>query len=191
MKAAAAVQPRFFPTAREWGEWLARHHRTATELLVGLHKAASGRPSMTWSESVDEALCAGWIDGVRKGLNAESYTIRFSRRKPGSIWSKVNIAKAEALAAAGRMHPAGTAAYRQRTAARSGIYAFEQGALELDAASRREFMGHRGAWDFFTAQAPSYQKKIIWRILRARQPATKARRLAAAIAASKQGERLP
>jgi uncharacterized protein YdeI (YjbR/CyaY-like superfamily) len=191
MKAGAAAAPRFFATARAWGEWIARHHLAETELLVGFHKGASGRPCMSWSESVDEALCGGWIDGVRKPIDAQSYTIRFSRRKPGSIWSKVNIAKAEALIAAGRMHPAGLAAYQRRTAARSGIYSFEQGPLALDPASLREFQTHRAAWDFFLAQAPSYRKKIIWRILSARQPATRARRLAAAIACSQKGERLP
>ena len=191
MKAVAApLQPRFFATAADLGAWLARHHQTETELLVGIYKGRKGATGMSWSESVDEAICVGWIDAVRGSIDAKSYSIRFCRRKPGSIWSKVNIAKAEALTAAGRMHPAGTAAFERRTAARSGIYSFEQAPVELDAASRREFMAHRAAWDFFTAQAPSYRQKIIWRILSARQPATRARRLALAIAASQRGERL-
>ena len=118
--------PRFFASPAAFRAWLHANHDRATELVVGFHKKGSGRPSMTWPESVDEALCYGWIDGVRHSLDDESYTIRFTPRKPKSIWSNVNIAKAEALLQAGLMAPAGIAAWKWRHSARSGVYSFER-----------------------------------------------------------------
>ncbi len=184
------MPPRFFNSAADWREWLAVHHASETELLVGLRKRSSGPPGMTWSESVDEALCFGWIDAVRGGLDETTYSIRFTARKSGSIWSNVNIAKAEALIAAGKMTEAGLTKYRKRKAGKSGIYSYEQGAAELDPAATAKFQKDLAAWEYFLAQAPSYRKKVIWSILRARQPATREARLTRLIEASRQRRRL-
>jgi len=184
------VAPRSFATAAAWRQWLAAHHGHEPELLVGFHrrKAAQG---LSWSESVDEALCFGWIDAVRRRVDATRYCIRFVPRRPGSIWSKVNIAKAEALIAAGRMAPAGLAAYRQRTAARSGVYSFEQGEVALDPAHRAALEAAPGAAAFFAAQPPWYRKKAAWWVQRAQRSATRARRLARLVELSALGRRLP
>jgi uncharacterized protein YdeI (YjbR/CyaY-like superfamily) len=184
------MRPRIFVTAREWRDWLAVHHGSETEMLVGFRKIASGLPSMRWPESVDEALCFGWIDGVRKSIDESTYCIRFSPRKPGSIWSRVNIAKAEALIAAGKMTPAGLEKYRDRSAKRSVVYSFEQGAVEMNPKMRKAFRVHRRAEKFFLVQAPSYQKRMVWWIISARRAATFEGRLARLIAASDRGERL-
>src|SRR3954447_19335409 len=120
------ADPVFFESPREFYDWLESHHESETELLVGFHKKATGKPSMTWSESVDQALCFGWIDGVRRSLGDESYTIRFTPRKPGSTWSKVNVAKVEELERNGLMRPAGRRAFDARTEHNTGIYSFER-----------------------------------------------------------------
>jgi uncharacterized protein YdeI (YjbR/CyaY-like superfamily) len=175
------VEPRYFETAAEWREWLEANHSGESELLVGMHKSGSGRRSMTWPESVDEALCFGWIDGVRRSLGEAGYTIRFCVRKEGSIWSRVNVAKAQALIEAGRMKPAGRGKFEARQAGRSGVYSFEQKSVDLDAESKAKFMARAKAWRFFQKQAPSYRKKIIWWIGSAKRAATRDRRLAKAI----------
>jgi uncharacterized protein YdeI (YjbR/CyaY-like superfamily) len=183
--------PRFFPTPADFRAWLDANHERATELLVGFHKKDSGLPSITWPESVDEALCYGWIDGVRRSLGETSYTIRFTPRKKRSIWSNVNVAKVEALIEQGRMMPAGLAAYALRDPARSGIYAFEKETASLDAESERQFRRDRKAWSFFQKQAPSYRQVVIHYVTSARKPETRARRLAALIEHSALGERIP
>ena len=184
------MAPKFFPTSGEWREWLVANHAKETELLVGFYKRDAGRPSMTWSESVDEALCFGWIDGVSRSLDKWSYTKRYSVRKAGSIWSKVNIAKAEALIAQGRMTAAGLAKFRARSAARSGIYAFEQGVLELDENSAVALKQTPGAWEFLQSQAASYRQKVIWWIATAKQASTRQKRLAKLIEASANRQRV-
>lgn len=183
--------PRFFATPAAFRAWLDEHHERATELIVGFYKRGSGRPSITWPESVDEALCYGWIDGIRRSLDAESYTIRFTPRRKGSIWSNVNIAKVEALLAAGRMRPAGVAAWERRDPAKSGIYAFERDAAAFDEASERRFRRARAAWAFFQAQPPGYRRLATHWVVSARRADTRARRLESLIVHSARGERLP
>ena len=184
--------PSFFRTPAEFRHWLDAHHYRATELVVGFYKRDSGKPSITWPESVDEALCYGWIDGVRRSLGDESYTIRFSPRKPTSIWSNVNIAKVEALLAAGRMMPAGLVAWEKRDPAKSGIYAFERReAAAFDVESERRFKRNRAAWIYFQAQPPGYRRLATHYVVSAKRPETRARRLAALIEHSARGERLP
>ena len=167
------------------------HHSTAAELWVGFYKVGCGKPSMTWPESVDEALCFGWIDGVRKSIDAERYMIRFTPRKPVSIWSNVNIAKVEKLLAGGRMAPAGLAAWQRRDEKRSGIYAFERKAASLSAEQLQLFRKNERAWTFFESQAPSYQRVAAHYVCSAKREDTRNRRLAALITHSAQGERLP
>jgi uncharacterized protein YdeI (YjbR/CyaY-like superfamily) len=184
--------PRFFATAGAFRAWLCGNHDRSSELLVGFYRKGSGKRSITWPESVDEALCYGWIDGVRRSLDDDSYTIRFTPRKPRSIWSNVNIAKVQALLAVGRMMPAGVAAWERRDPARSGIYLFERSdTVAFDAAATRQFKANRAAWTFFQAQPPGYRRLATHYVVSAKRPDTRARRLAALIAHSASGERLP
>ncbi|MCA0376578.1 MAG: YdeI/OmpD-associated family protein [Gemmatimonadetes bacterium] len=185
------MTPTFFASATEFRAWLVAHHVTATALLVGFHKAGTGVPSMTWTESVREALCFGWIDGVRRRIDDATYSIRFTPRKPGSIWSAVNVRHAEELIAAGRMLPAGHAAFEARQAHKVGVYSFEQGAVELPATYRATFARHASAFAWFEAQAPSYRKAAVWWVITAKQEATRRRRLETLIACSANAERLP
>ncbi|MEQ1605833.1 MAG: YdeI/OmpD-associated family protein [Pyrinomonadaceae bacterium] len=184
------MEPKFFANQQKFRDWLAKNHETETELLVGFHKVASGKPSMTWPESVDQALCFGWIDGVRKRIDDESYSIRFTPRKAGSIWSAVNIKKVEDLTEAGLMQPAGIVAFDKRTEAKSKIYSYEKEASDLSPEFEKQFRTNRKAWEFFTSQAPSYQKVMIHHIMDAKQEKTRASRLAATIAASEEQRRL-
>jgi uncharacterized protein YdeI (YjbR/CyaY-like superfamily) len=171
------VSPTFFETAAAFRSWLEANHASVPELLVGFRKVGSGLPSMSWPESVDEALCFGWIDGVRKRIDDESYTIRFTPRRAGSIWSLVNISKVEQLVAQGRMRPPGFTAYEGRTEKRSGIYAFEQGQpAELSVAEVRGFKKNKIAWNYFEAAPPSYKKVMLHWIVGAKQAATRERR---------------
>ena len=157
---------------------------------MGFYKKGSGRPSLTWPESVDEALCYGWIDGVRKSVDAESYTIRFTPRKVDSYWSAVNTARVAELTKAGRMAPPGAAAFARRDAKRTQRYAYERTAAELSAADRKRFQADPAAWTFFRAQAPSYQRVVTWWVVSAKKDETRRRRLEALIAASARGKRL-
>ncbi|WP_291910976.1 YdeI family protein [Chitinophaga sp. CB10] len=185
------MKPTFFATAAAFRQWLEKNHDTATELLVGFYKTSSGKPSMSWPESVDQALCFGWIDGVRKSIDEESYMIRFTPRKPGSIWSAVNIKKMEELTAKGLMRPAGKAIFEKRKEGKTNKYSHEQKeAVALDKESEKLFKANKAAWKFFTSQPPSYQKVIIWLIVSAKQPATKLKRLNEAIEASAAGEKV-
>jgi uncharacterized protein YdeI (YjbR/CyaY-like superfamily) len=190
---AAPIEPVFFATPAAFRAWLDANHATARELLVGFHRKGSGRPSITWPESVAEALCVGWIDGVRRSVDDERYTIRFSPRKAGSTWSAVNIALMERLLAEGRVREAGRRAFERRTTARSGIYAYEQDhdAVAFDAESERRFRSHRAAWAYFQARPASYRKTAIWRVMSAKRPETRARRLAELIACSAEGRTIP
>ena len=186
-----SAEPRFFATAAAFGAWLADHAGTDAELLVGFHKVDSGRPSMTWPQAVDEALCVGWVDGVRKRIDAHSYQIRFTPRKATSTWSAVNIDRVAALAAASRMQPAGLAAFGRRLEHKSRTYAYEQdGSAALSAEEALVFRARPAAWAFFEAQAPSYRHKAVWRIVSVKRTQTRASRLAALIEASSQGRRV-
>jgi uncharacterized protein YdeI (YjbR/CyaY-like superfamily) len=183
--------PMFFATPGDLRTWFAERHADASNLAVGFYKKASGRPSITWPEAVDEALCVGWIDGVRRTIDEVSYQVRFTPRKPRSNWSAVNVARFEALDAAGLVTPAGRRAFEARAPERTGVYSYEQRqAAALDAEQEQEFRTVPGAWEFFTAQAPSYRKTITWWVVSAKRPETRAKRLAALIAESAQLRRL-
>lgn len=186
------VPPVFFASGEEFRAWLARHHATATELWVGFHKRHTRRPSLTWPESVDAALAFGWIDGIRKTLDADAYVIRFTPRKRGSVWSNVNITKAEALIQAGLMHPAGLRAFEARDEEKSGIYSFEQRQHpQFSPAERKEFRANVAAWTFFQAQPPGYRRLTTHWVVSAKRSETRARRLHALIADSAAGLRIP
>jgi uncharacterized protein YdeI (YjbR/CyaY-like superfamily) len=184
------MTPTFFSKQSDFRKWLAKNHKKETELLVGFYKVGSGQPSMTWSQSVDEALCFGWIDGVRKSIDKDSYTIRFTPRKTTSIWSGINIKKIEALTKAGLMQPAGLEIFKHRKESKSRIYAFEKETLTLSPKFEKKFKANKKAWDFFIAQAPYYKKIIVHRIMTAKQEATQLRRLEVAITASENQKRL-
>lgn len=182
------MKPRFFATSEEFRAWLEEHHADATELWVGYYKKGSGRPSLTWPESVDEALCFGWIDGVRKSIDAESYAIRFTPRRAGSTWSAVNIKRVQELKELGRMTPAGLEAFAARAEERSGIYAYEQrGGAELGEEFEALFRAHAEAWAFFQAQPAGYRKTATWWVVSAKREETRRKRLATLIADSASG----
>ena len=184
----ALMKPTFFATPSEFRDWLAEHHDKSQELWVGFYKKGSGRPSITWPEAVDEALCFGWIDGVRKSIDDISYAIRFTPRKPRSIWSAVNFKRATELTNLGLMHPAGLKAFEERTEEKSGIYAYEQkDAATLDAASEQQFRANKPAWDFFQAQPAGYRRTAIWWVISAKKDETRRKRLATLISDSEHG----
>ena len=183
------MEPTFFETPADFRKWLQAHAAHKTELLVGFYKTGSGKPSITWPQSVDEALCFGWIDGVRKSLGPESYTVRFTPRKPTSIWSGINIKKVAELTEKGLMQPAGIAAYAKRKEERSAIYSFEVDAMELKPEYQQQFKANKKAWEFFQAQAPWYKKTSFHRIMTAKQEKTQQSRLEALIKVSEKGER--
>jgi uncharacterized protein YdeI (YjbR/CyaY-like superfamily) len=184
------VTPRFFKTPTAFRKWLTTNHAKSKELWVGFYKKDSGKPSITWPESVDEALCFGWIDGIRKSLDHESYVIRFSPRKPNSIWSAVNIRNVERLIKEKRMESPGLTAYAARKEYRSGIYSYEQRPVELVEPYARIFKRHKTAWKFFQVQPPSYRKMMNWFIVSAKREETRLQRLDRLIEASAKGERL-
>ncbi|MEP7380179.1 MAG: YdeI/OmpD-associated family protein [Gemmatimonadota bacterium] len=181
---------KYFASADAWREWLAAHHQTESELLVGFHKAATGKPRMTWAESVDEALCHGWIDGVRRRVDEERYTIRFTPRKATSIWSAVNIRRVAELETEGRMQAAGHSAFAKRRENRSRTYAYEQRPESLDEPYAATFRKRAKAWAFFEAQPPSYRQTAIWWVISAKQEATRQKRLAQLIDDSSNSRRL-
>jgi uncharacterized protein YdeI (YjbR/CyaY-like superfamily) len=184
------MEVRFFATGAEFRAWLEQHHATADELWVGFYKKASGRPSITWPESVDEALCFGWIDSVRRSMDEVSYRIRFTPRRPRSIWSAVNVRRAEALVEAGRMQPSGLAAFAKRKEDRTGQYSFEQGKVAFAEELEAELRENAKAWDFFQAQASSYRTTVMWWVMSAKRDETRRRRLATLIKDSEGGERI-
>jgi uncharacterized protein YdeI (YjbR/CyaY-like superfamily) len=187
---ASASNPLFFPSAAAFGKWLEKHHASAEVLWVGFHRKATGRPSLTWNESVDEALRFGWIDGVRKSVDDGAYTIRFTARKPGSIWSAKNIKRMNELIAAGVVAPAGLAAFERRTEERSRRYSFEQDAVGLPADVEEQFRANRKAWAFWEAQPPGYRKTATWWMISAKRADTRQRRLETLIADCASGERI-
>jgi uncharacterized protein YdeI (YjbR/CyaY-like superfamily) len=172
----------FFRTPAEWRAWLEAHAAHETAVWVGFHKRGSGEAGLTWPESVDQALCFGWIDGRRQSIDGSRYRIRFSPRKAGSIWSTVNVARVEELDAKGQMQPAGLEAFTRRREDRSGVYSHAQaGEPVLEAAQEASFRERPEAWDFFCAQAPSYRKAALWWVVNAKRAETRARRLATLI----------
>lgn len=185
------MDPVFFERPDELREWFERNHDSAGELWVGFRRKASGLPSLTWSEAVDEALCFGWIDGIRRSVDATGYAHRFTPRRPGSNWSAVNVAKVEALRAAGRMRPEGEAAFARRSEARTGVYSYEnRDQAALTPSMEQMFRADAAAWKFFCAQPAGYRKTAIWWVVSAKREETRARRLATLIADSAAGRRL-
>jgi len=184
------MQPNFFPTPKEFRQWLEKNHQTEKELLVGFYKVGSGNPSMTWPESVNQALCFGWIDGVRRSIDNESYSIRFTPRKPTSIWSAVNIRKIEELTKAGLMQEAGLKAFKLRKEEKSAIYSHENETATLNPEFEKRFKANTKAWNFFTSQAPSYQKVMLHWIMGAKQEKTRVSRLEKTIRESEIGKRM-
>ena len=184
------MNPRFFKSPAAFHKWLAANHAESNELWVGFYKKETGRPSITWPESVEEALCFGWIDGVRKKIDDQSYVIRFSPRKPTSIWSAVNIRIALKLIKENRMQPAGVKAFAARKENRSGIYSYEQRSPELVEPYAAEFKRNKSAWKFFQAQPPYYRKTMNWWVVSAKQEETRIKRLNRLIEASVKGQRL-
>ena len=185
------VEPIFFATADEFHEWLDEHHADESELVVGFWKRSSGKPSPTWPESVDEALCYGWIDGIRRSIDAESYSNRFTPRRARSNWSAINIARVAVLTAQGRMQPAGLAAFEKRSEARSGVYSYEQRTNPtLNEDEQGAFQANQPAWEFFQAQAPWYQRASTGWVISAKKEETRTRRLARLIGESGNGRRL-
>ena len=184
------MKPTFFPTPAAFRKWLETNHASATELLVGFYKKDSGHPSITWPESVDQALCFGWIDGVRRRIDDVSYSIRFTPRKQISNWSAINIARVAELTRLALMRPAGLRAFEQRREDKSAIYAYENAVRTLDPVDEKTFRANRKAWQFFNAQAPSYRRVCIYWVTSAKREETRARRLATLINDSANGERL-
>ena len=189
-KAAGSLA--FFSGLVPFRRWLRKNAATAGELLVGFHTLGSGRPSITYPDARDEALCFGWIDGIRRNVDAETYSIRFTPRKPRSLWSRVNVERVEALTREGRMQEAGRAAYARREESRTGVYAFEQReAARLGPKEEKALRAERAAWAFWSAQPPSYRRVASWWVIGAKKEATRARRLGLLVGHSARGERLP
>jgi uncharacterized protein YdeI (YjbR/CyaY-like superfamily) len=169
--------PTFFSTKSAFRKWFEKNHHSAKELLVGFYKVGTKKPCITWSESVDEAICFGWIDGVRKSIDEESYCIRFTPRKPGSIWSDINIKKVEILSKQGLMHSSGLEAFSRRQENKSRIYSYEKEPSSLPKDFLKQFKANKKAWKYFQSMAPTYQKSCIHWIIDAKQEATKLKRL--------------
>lgn len=185
------MEPKFFATPPAWRDWLEKHHDKHTELLVGFYKKDSGKPSITWPESVDGALCFGWIDGVRRRIDELSYSIRFTPRKASSTWSAINIGRVEQLIEQRLMHPSGMKAFEARREERSRIYSFEQERVEFESAQERQFKANRTAWRFFQSQPLSYRRPATWWVVSAKREGTRIKRLATLIEVSERGETLP
>jgi uncharacterized protein YdeI (YjbR/CyaY-like superfamily) len=179
--------PTFFAHQSDFRKWLQKNHKKKTELLVGYYKVGSGKPSMTWAQSVDEALCFGWIDGVRKSIDNERYQIRFTQRKPTSIWSAINIKKIEDLQKKGLMRPAGLLIFEKRTEGKSSIYSYEKEEVELTQKFKKQFKTNKKAWDYFKSLAPSYRRLSIHWVMDAKQESTRLKRLHQLIADSAVG----
>jgi uncharacterized protein YdeI (YjbR/CyaY-like superfamily) len=180
----------YFKSASEFRDWLETNHACVDELWVGFFRKSSGKAGMSYPQAVDEALCYGWIDGLKKRVDALRYTHRFTPRKPKSNWSRINIEHVKRLKKAGRMAPPGLTAYEARSPARSGAYSFENAPQELSAPDEAAFRKSPSAYEFFLRQPPGYRRLAIWYVVSAKQPATRERRLARLIAASLAGRRL-
>jgi len=184
------MAPLFFATPARWRQWLARHAGREPEVWVGFHKVSTGKPSITWAEAVDEALAVGWIDGVRRSIDAASYMIRFSPRRPGSKWSAINVRRIEALTREGRIRPAGVVAFEARQGRPAGYSYEERDRASLIPDQERLFRKHRKAWSQFQALPPGDRRTAVWWVVSAKKEATRERRLKALIDASARGERI-
>jgi len=184
------MNPLFFKNTNEFRKWLEKNHKVKSELQVGFYKVGSGKPSMTWSDAVDQALCFGWIDGIRRSIDEESYTNRFTPRKKNSTWSVININKVKALVKAGLMKPAGMEAFSHRKENKSGTYSHENETKTLAPSFEKQFKKNKSAWKFFIDQPPSYRKVVIHWIMTAKQDKTKSSRLEKTIKASEENKRL-
>jgi uncharacterized protein YdeI (YjbR/CyaY-like superfamily) len=189
MAGGGVKRPRFFKTQADWRAWLDRNHDKANELVVGFHKVATGKPSIIHRQALDEALCFGWIDGVARGGDT-SWSIRFTPRRKGSVWSDVNIARVGALTKLGLMHPAGLAAFEGRDPAKRKRYSSENRDTSLDPAYEKKFRANRKAWAHFESRPPSYRRPAIWWVMSAKKPETRQRRLAMLIADSEAGRKI-
>jgi uncharacterized protein YdeI (YjbR/CyaY-like superfamily) len=184
------AKPRFFTSPAQFRRWLEKNHATTEELVVGFHKKSSGKNSITYPEALDEALCFGWIDGVRRNFDETSYTIRFTPRRPRSIWSLVNVRHVERLQKEGRMHAAGVAAFAQRDPQRTGIYSFESRPRELAEEYEKELRKNKAAWEFFQAQPAGWKRTVSFWIMSAKKEETRLKRLQRLIESSAKGERV-
>ena len=191
-KPSKEPQPQFFPTLAEWRAWLEKNHAGVEEFWVGFYKRDSGRRSITWPESVDGALCFGWIDGVRKSIDVHSYKIRFTPRKPRSIWSAVNLKRAKELSKLGLMHPVGRSAFEKRADDRSAIYAYEQRkTAKLHPDFEKQFRANADAWKFFRSRPPWYQRTSTYWVVSAKKEETRLKRLGILIGCSAQKQPIP
>lgn len=177
----------YFDSPQALRDWFDANHTTALELWVGYHKVATGVPSITWSQAVDEALCVGWIDGIRKTVDDRRFVQRFTPRRPGSTWSAINVAKVAALSAEGRMRPPGLAAFEARIPAKTAIYGYEQGTAAFSDAEVRRFKDDDAAWAAWSKRPPSYRKAATHWVVSAKRPETRERRFVALIEASGAG----
>ena len=185
-----ATRPTHFATPKAFRAWLQKHHATAAELLVGFHKVGTGKPSITWSQAVDQALCFGWIDGVRRRVDDSSYSIRFTPRRPGSNWSAINIRKVAELESEGLMTTAGMKAFERRLERKSRIYSYEQSeAPSLDTTLQKKLQANKKAWAFFRAQTPATQRRVLRYVVQAQKEETRMKRLLRVIEAFAEGKR--
>jgi uncharacterized protein YdeI (YjbR/CyaY-like superfamily) len=184
------MKPTFFKDQNEFREWLEKNHNSETELIVGFYKVDSGRHNMTWSQSVDQALCYGWIDGIRRSIDSESYSIRFTPRRPGSIWSAVNIKKIELLTTNGLMKKAGTTVFANRKVSKTNLYSFENEQKSLPEHFETEFRSNKQAWEFYSRQGASYKRTTVHYIMSAKQEETRLRRLRKTISESEKGNKI-
>jgi uncharacterized protein YdeI (YjbR/CyaY-like superfamily) len=184
------VKPRFFKSSAEFRSWLAKNRTAASELWVGFYNKESGKGGITYSQALDEALCFGWIDGVRKSVDAAGYTIRFSPRQPKSIWSAVNTRRVAALIKAGSMDPSGLEVFRNRDPGRTLLYSYERERAEFTGLWLERFRSNAAAWRFFDAQAPSYKRTVTFWVMSAKKEETRSKRLDALIAESALSRRI-
>ncbi len=184
------MKPTFFKSADEFRQWLAKHHAQAHELWVGFYKTKSGKAGITYQEALDQALCYGWIDAIRKSIDDTRYTIRFVPRKLQSIWSVVNTKRVGELTKRGLMQPSGLKVFKERDLKQTKKYSFEQSNPQLDAASAKKLKANKKAWDFFQSQAPTYQRAANWWVISAKKEETRAKRLEKLIQDSENGKRL-
>ncbi len=184
------MPPIFFRSPSEFRSWLEKKHSQEQVLLLGLRRKDSGEPSITYPEALDEALCFGWIDGVRRRFDVSSYTIRFTPRKPGSIWSAVNTKRVAELMTLGRMHAAGQKVFDERDQKKSNLYSYERATCKLEGSYEKKFSANKNAWEFYQAQAPWYRRTSAWWVISAKQEETRLRRLAQLIEDSAHGRRI-
>ena len=185
-----SVKPVYFKTPADFRQWLMKNHDKESELLVGFYKVKSGKPSITWSESVDQAICFGWIDGIRKSINEECYCIRFTPRKSTSIWSAINIKKFEELSSKGLMHSPGIDAFKKRKEHKSRVYSYEKEQVFLTKEFQNKFKANKKAWKFFLQMAPSYTRTAIHWVMNAKREETKLKRLEELITDSNEGRKI-